>query len=38
LIEVFPDLTILKNYMTLPIMSCEAEGSFSALSITINKV
>jgi hypothetical protein len=33
LIEVSPDWTTLKLYMTSPIMSCEAERSFSKQSI-----
>jgi hypothetical protein len=39
LIEVFPDLTtVLKIYVMLAIMSCDAERSFSALSIKKNKL
>ena len=38
LIEVFPNLTtVLKLYLTMPIMSCEAERKFSKLSFIKNK-
>jgi len=38
MIEVFPYLTtILKIYVTLPIVSCEAERNFSELLVIKNK-
>ena len=38
IIEVFPNITTaLKLYLTMPIMSCEADRNFSKLSIIKNK-
>ena len=38
LIEVFPNITtVLKLFLTMPIMSCEAEGNFPKISFIKNK-